>query len=86
MGKVCLTCGMNISSLVIDHFKGNKAELATAAGVSRQAVSQWDDDSELRAEYVIPVCAYLCWAVTPHKLRPDIYPNAADGLPTKEAA
>lgn len=33
------------------------------------------------AVYVIPVCEVFEWAVSPHELRPDLYPNAWDGLP-----
>lgn len=31
--------------------------------------------------YVIPICKTVNWQITPHQLRPDIYPNPADGLP-----
>ena len=33
---------------------------------------------------VIDVCAATGWRVTPHELRPDLYPNADDGLPRAE--
>jgi len=32
-------------------------------------------------EYVIPICAAIDYQVTPHELRPDLYPNPSDGLP-----
>lgn len=32
---------------------------------------------------VIAVCRAVDFQVTPHQLRPDIYPNEADGMPTK---
>lgn len=35
------------------------------------------------AEYVIPIAAAVEWQVAPHELRPDIYPDPADGLPNK---
>jgi hypothetical protein len=76
---------MNISDLTRTHFDNNKAALGLAAGVTRQAVCQWGDDDMLKAEYVIPVCESLEWKVSPHVLRPDIYPNAADGLPAQAA-
>lgn len=33
------------------------------------------------SEFVIPICEALDWEMTPHQLRPDIYPNPADALP-----
>lgn len=36
------------------------------------------------AEAVIPISAAVDWQVTPHELRPDIYPSPADGLPSTE--
>lgn len=41
-------------------------------------------------EYVLAISAATGWQITPHTLRPDIYPNPTDGLPAchqdKEAA
>lgn len=33
------------------------------------------------AEQVRPVCEVCDWQVTPHQLRPDLYPHPHDGLP-----
>lgn len=33
------------------------------------------------AEAVLPIAKYLDYQVTPHQLRPDLYPNPGDGLP-----
>lgn len=76
---------MNISQLLKDYFDGNRAALAKVCNVSRQAVKQWPDDDKLKPEHVIPVCMSQQWRVTPHQIRPDIYPNRADGLPRKAA-
>lgn len=35
-------------------------------------------------EAVIPICDLLDWRMTPHRLRPDLYPNATDALPSAE--
>lgn len=32
------------------------------------------------AEYVIPICRGLGYRITPHELRPDIYPHPDDGM------
>ena len=36
------------------------------------------------AETVIAICETVNWQITPNVLRPDIYPNATDGLPSEE--
>lgn len=33
------------------------------------------------AEYVLAICDSVEWQVTPHELRPDIYPNPLDAMP-----
>lgn len=33
------------------------------------------------AEYVLPICDTVGWRITPHELRPDLYPHPSDGLP-----
>lgn len=33
------------------------------------------------AEAVIPICETIDWQMTPHELRPDLYPNVCDGMP-----
>lgn len=33
------------------------------------------------AEYVIPICDAIDWRMTPHELRPDLYPHGSDGMP-----
>ncbi|WP_333710344.1 transcriptional regulator [Malikia spinosa] len=64
---------------------GGVVALSTALGLSRGAVSQWD---KVPVDKVLRVCDLTSWQVTPHELRPDIYPNPSDGLPVdhQEAA
>ncbi len=33
------------------------------------------------AEYVLPICDAIGWKITPHELRPDLYPHPSDGMP-----
>lgn len=33
------------------------------------------------ADVVIPIARSLAWRMTPHELRPDLYPNPTDALP-----
>lgn len=57
---------------------GGVAAAGRACGVSRQAVAQWD---ACPPEHVIALCAAGSYVVTPHRLRQDLYPHPADGLP-----
>ncbi|HIA2903843.1 TPA: transcriptional regulator [Escherichia coli] len=60
----------------------NQSEIAKHLGVKSQAVSGWlNFTGVIPADRVIPLSRVLDWQVTPHELRPDIYPNPTDGLP-----
>ncbi|WP_430415797.1 transcriptional regulator [Marinobacter adhaerens] len=69
---------------------GNQTSLGKLVGLSQPYIWNWlNRDQSIPAEYVIPVAQAIDWQVTPHELRPDIYPNPTDGLPankTGEAA
>lgn len=51
--------------------------------ISSQAVGKWLLKGSVPPERVLPLCALLNWSVTPHELRPDIYPNPNDYLPVE---
>ena len=55
-------------------------QIADACGVSVQAVYKWEKVGIIPAEYVLAGCEVAGWQVTPHELRPDIYPNPFDGM------
>lgn len=57
---------------------GSRAAVARTLGVTKGAVSQW---SVVPADRVIQIARATGWCVTPHELRPDLYPNAGDGVP-----
>lgn len=74
------------------HLKNVTAKAVRAVGsiseVSRrfefqsvQSVANWIAKNRVPSERVIQLCQWGGWAVTPHQLRPDIYPNQYDGLP-----
>lgn len=74
------------------HLKNVTAKAVRAVGsiseVSRrfefqsvQSVANWIAKNRVPSERVIQLCQWGGWAVTPHQLRPDIYPNQNDGLP-----
>ncbi|MDQ2128006.1 MULTISPECIES: transcriptional regulator [Leclercia] len=57
---------------------GSASALGALIGVSKMAVSLWRRNG-IPAERVLPV--FEATGVTPHELRPDLYPNPTDGLP-----
>ncbi|EBP0013944.1 helix-turn-helix domain-containing protein [Salmonella enterica] len=61
----------------------SQTEISIALGTRPQAVSLWLK-SQVPADRVIPLCKVLGWAVTPHEIRGDIYPNPTDGLPDQQ--
>ena len=48
---------------------------------STQSVANWVINNQVPSERVLQLCQLENWSVTPHELRPDIYPNPNDGLP-----
>ncbi|EMG6375416.1 helix-turn-helix domain-containing protein [Salmonella enterica subsp. diarizonae serovar 11:k:z53] len=48
---------------------------------STQSVANWVINNQVPSERVLQLCELVKWSVTPHELRPDIYPNPSDGLP-----
>jgi DNA-binding transcriptional regulator YdaS (Cro superfamily) len=56
--------------------------LAKRIGVPAVLVHQWAHNKrQIPADRVLSVSRATEWRVTPHQLRPDIYPNPTDGLP-----
>ncbi|BDB47333.1 TPA: transcriptional regulator [Escherichia coli] len=55
--------------------------IARNLGVTPQAVNQWFSKSTIPARFVLRVCEVVAWKVTPHGLRPDLYPHPEDGIP-----
>ncbi|MFW6342883.1 MAG: helix-turn-helix domain-containing protein [Halothiobacillaceae bacterium] len=62
---------------------GSQSALAAALGLKQAHVWHWLHKSKrCPAEQVIAVSKATAWRVTPHELRPDVYPHPDDGLPT----
>lgn len=68
-----------------------KSEFSTLSGIAEaagaksfQVVQQWKD--KVPAHRVLTLCKASDWRITPHQLRPDLYPNADDALPASMKA
>lgn len=62
----------------------SQAELGRRLNRRAQTVNGWFK-KKVPGELVVRVSKALNWQITPHELRPDLYPNPTDGLPQKEA-
>lgn len=59
-------------------------QLAGHLSVTQGLIHQWlSGHRKVSAEKVLAVCEAAGWQVSPHQLRPDIYPNPTDGLPAR---
>ncbi|EPH0213819.1 MULTISPECIES: transcriptional regulator [Klebsiella] len=60
---------------------GNASKLAESLDVSAMTVSHWKNRNcgVVPQSRVLPI--FKATGVTPHELRPDIYPNPTDGFP-----
>ncbi|MDD9654855.1 transcriptional regulator [Klebsiella pasteurii] len=67
------------------HIAGDATKLAEKLDVSSMTVSHW----KRRHGGVVPqkrvFSIFNATGVTPHELRPDLYPNPNDGLPKQES-
>lgn len=64
---------------------GNASNLAGLLGIKPMSVSRWRTRYKgvVPADRVFPI--FNATGVTPHELRPDLYPNPTDGLPAQDA-
>lgn len=60
---------------------GGQTALGQLIEKRQSSVRNWALAGRIPAEYVIPVSRSLGFKITPHQLRPDIYPHKDDGLP-----
>jgi len=60
---------------------GGASRLAEKIGLSPMAISHWKNRHKgfIPSGHVLSV--FQATGVPPHELRPDLYPNATDGLP-----
>lgn len=75
-GKGALLVSMTTQLDKAINLAGGAPELARRIKVSKQAIYLWRRGSNVGAEYVLPIVRAVRGAVTPHDLRPDLYPDA----------
>lgn len=63
---------------------GSAAKLAALLSTSNMNVSHWRNRNKGRVPQNRVLSIYYATGVTPHELRPDLYPNPTDGLPKQE--
>lgn len=57
-------------------------ELRPHSKVTNSHINNWlTRDKNIPSDWVLPLCESVDWQVTPHELRPDLYPHPHDGLP-----
>ncbi|HEJ7270071.1 TPA: helix-turn-helix domain-containing protein [Serratia marcescens] len=63
---------------------GTASNLAALLGIKPMSVSRWKTryKGAVPADRVLQI--YNVTGVTPHELRPDLYPNPTDGLPPEQ--
>jgi DNA-binding transcriptional regulator YdaS (Cro superfamily) len=61
----------------------SQAELGRRLDKRAQTVNGWFKN-KIPAELVLKVSIAVAYGVTPHELRPDLYPNPTDALPTSQ--
>ncbi|EIW8507696.1 helix-turn-helix domain-containing protein [Klebsiella pneumoniae] len=63
---------------------GSARKLSMALGVTSMSISHWKhrDRGIVPPDYILKI--HSITGVTPHELRPDLYPNPTDGLPAQE--
>ena len=69
---------MNIQEFLKDK---SQQSFAKAIAVSQAMVSKWFLGTRVAGDSVLKVAIATDWQVTPHELRPDLYPHPQDGLP-----
>ncbi|EFN2531274.1 TPA: helix-turn-helix domain-containing protein [Escherichia coli] len=63
---------------------GNVSAVSRLFGFrSSQSVANWIARNKVPSSRVIKLCELGKWRVTPHELRPDLYPDPVHGIPAE---
>lgn len=60
--------------------QGGTGVVSRRMGVKQARLCNWIGRKSVPPHRIIPLCRALFWAVTPHQLRPDLYPHPTDGM------
>lgn len=62
---------------------GSTKKFAQSLGISEQAIGRWKNKYKGRVPANRVLSVFHVTGVTPHELRPDLYPRPADGITQK---
>jgi len=60
--------------------QGGSGQVSRRMTVKQSRLCNWLARGSIPPEHIIPLCNALFWTVTPHQLRPDLYPHPLDGM------
>lgn len=61
----------------------SQSRLARLVNVNPQAIQGWRKTGQIPPDRVLDIARAVVFQVTPHQLRPDLYPHPDDGLPAE---
>lgn len=61
----------------------SQSRLARLMNVNPQAIQGWRKTGQIPPDRVLDISRAVVFQVTPHQLRPDLYPHPDDGLPAE---
>lgn len=80
--KTCIVFNSDMEALnTAIKIAGSQQALAAKLGGNQTRVSEWKRRGKVADGAVLDVAKAVDFAVTPHQLRPDLYPHPDDGLP-----
>ena len=87
MSKETLSQAVELAGGQVHLARGIRARLPDSK-IGQVHVWGWLNDVKMAvppADVVIPIAEHLGYRLTPHQLRPDLYPNPTDALPPEIA-
>ncbi|MCP4064670.1 MAG: helix-turn-helix domain-containing protein [Gammaproteobacteria bacterium] len=77
---------MKLSTFLNQLPPGGRSDFAKHIGVAPAYLYQMVNGIRpISPKRALSICEGSDWQVTPHELRPDIYPNPTDGLPAERS-
>lgn len=60
--------------------QGGSGQVSRRMEVKQARLCNWLARGSIPPGRIIPLCNALFWTVTPHQVRPDLYPHPLDGM------